>query len=332
MVLPVIAMVGVAAAGAIAGWLNSRDAKKATEAERKRMEALLAKVQDPTFDASKISAPEYQILQKYTPQVSNWVQEAAPTQIKADSQDAMAGRDAQRAALAKLRELGTGVNDIQSEAMINEAITKANIANRGNQDAIRESMARRGLGGSGLELMMSNDSSQAAASRAAENSQAAAVEAYKRKLQSLRDSASLGGQIRDQDVDLSARNAAIINAFNQRTSSAQNDYNQYRDRTYNDAQKYNVGEAQRISEKNKSAAYDNATAERAYINSLKQQGFNNQMSKVTGHQANTAMARDDIRSNSRDNANIISGLTQGVNSAIMYGGKKKKYDYEDDEE
>lgn len=315
----------VAIGGAVAGWLNSKDAAAASAAERARMQRLLDQIQEPNFDMSTIKAPEFKLLQKYTPQVSNYVAEANPTLVKGGSDAAKAGRESQMEALRRLREVAAaGGTDIVGKGMIQQAIDRANIANRGNQMAIRENMAARGLGGGGMELAMAAGAQQAAGNQAAMASQQAAMDAYRSKLQALRDSAALGGQIHESEVDLERGNAGIINDFNRRTAANQNTYNQYRDSSYNDAQRYNIGEGQRIHEKNVGGQYERDVNERAYGNDLKQRKFGNSMDKYRAASGISQMARDDIRANAADKANAISGITQGVVGAMNQGNPAPK--------
>ncbi|HYC63240.1 MAG TPA: hypothetical protein VEC14_00800 [Reyranellaceae bacterium] len=313
-----MAMVGMAAAGAVAGWLNSQEARKASEKERKRMERLLAQLQSPNFDMSTIDAPTYQLLEKYTPQVSDLVREANPTLVKADSEGAKRGRSAQREALERLRQVASTGTDPIAQAEEQAAANRAAIAHQGNVGQIRDSMARRGLGGGGMELALQLDSAQDAAARQAEAGRQAQAEAYRRRLGAIRESAALGGQIRGEDVDLESRNAAIINDFNSRMANAANAWNARRDAAMNEASRYNIGAAQDIANRNVSEGYRHRVGERDTMNDLRQRQFQNDVTKVTGQQSAVNMARDDIRANAKDNANAITGATDTAIGGLMY--------------
>ena len=100
MVAPLVIMAGVAIGTAVISayqqWKQSEAGRNASAAESKKMEELLAKVQTPNFDPSKLTPEDYAVVRKHIPQVAEYVAEANPSLVKADSAGAIAGRDAQQ--------------------------------------------------------------------------------------------------------------------------------------------------------------------------------------------------------------------------------------------
>lgn len=296
-----------AAAGvAIASWLSSEQGRRASEAERRRMQNLLNSIQDPNFDTSDIDFPTFQVLERYVPQVSNFVQEQDPRFIEM-SAEAKEGRGAQLEALRRLQQAGSEEGDIAQDAAINQAARQAAIANQGMQGQIRESFKRRGMGGSGMELGAALVGQQGAAENAALASEAAAVDAYKNRLEALIQSGELGGRIKGEELSLAEKNASILNDFNQRSADNRNRYNRYADETANEAQRYNIGEGQRVYEKNRAGRYDADVRNQNNRNKYSQDRFDNDMAKITGQQRQSAMNQDAIRNNTRDRNEAIQG-------------------------
>ena len=99
MVVPLIIAGGVALGSAIMQYINSKKGRELAAAERAKLEALLAKVQDPQFDASALNPEDYRVVQQYVPQGAPFIEEVAPQITKAQSEGAKAGREAQMNAL-----------------------------------------------------------------------------------------------------------------------------------------------------------------------------------------------------------------------------------------
>lgn len=317
MVLPLVVMGGVMAASAAMQWMNSDAARKATAEERQRMQDVIDKIKDPSFDKSRIQPEEYQVLEKYVPQAASYVQEVAPTVVKAASEGAVAGRAAQMGALQKFRNLGETGEDTQSRILQAQALRDAQIQNQGQQGAIQQNMQARGLGGSGMEFVSKLLAQQGANQSANQSSMNAANSAYQNRLQAMRDAAGLGGQIRNEDVSQEEKNANIINSYNQRMAGGQNAYNQYVAGLGNQAQMHNQQLAQQTANMNVGQRNDYNQNYQKYMNSLAQNQFNNQTQRANMQAGQSAGIVGDIRGNAQDKNNAIAGVAQGAGA--MYG-------------
>ena len=255
MVAPVIAMVGISAASGIAQFLNSERGRRMAKEERARLEGLINKLEAPEFDTAQLTPPELKVLETYTPEVAQLVYEVDPELITADSDRAIQGKQAQDAALSQFQAIARGddpLGDVEIVRAINDAIE-----NSGSQrNAILADMARKGVSPSASaysQLQFQNaGQSQKNMFDASLN---AAVAERQRRDQALGNSANLGGKILGFETDLEKMNDQIINSINQRNTQARRQYLTNRANTLNDAQKYNIGERQRISEANLNNIY-----------------------------------------------------------------------------
>lgn len=239
----------IGVAGAAAQWVNSSNADKASKAEREKMQDVIDKMQRPDFDPSNFTSEEYAVASKYVPQLASYIEEKAPQTVQASSAGE-AGRDAQLSALSRLRNLSDTGDDLQSQVMRQRALGDAAAQNQAQQATIQQNAAQRGLGGSGLEFLQSMLNQQGSAQSASKNAQDAALAAYQTRLDAMKQGAALGGDIRNQDMTEQARNAGIINSYNQRKSEEANRYNQYIANANNQAQQYNMGQQQGVNNAN----------------------------------------------------------------------------------
>lgn len=313
-----IAAGGVAAVSALAQWYNSEQGRKASAAERERVKEMLDNVQSPNFDPAKLSPEQYAVVRKYVPKAASFVAEQAPQLVKADSAGAVAGRGAQMDALNRLRNLSASGTDEQSQLLQQEATNAANVANRGRQGAISEDFRNRGAGGSGLELLAQLTNAQGANEIQAQNSRQGALQAIQTKLQAMRDSANLGGQVRQEDVQMEGANNDIWNSFNQRTAQRQQQYGDNVANTMNEGDRFNVTNEQDIANRNTTNGNEYKKYNQGRDDRLKQATYDNTMGKVKVQAGISDGARQDIRDNTRDTNSAIAGVGQGAQTVLAY--------------
>lgn len=314
----------VSAGSALAQWYNSEQGRKASAAEREQVKAMLDNVQSPNFDPSKLTPQQYSVVRKYVPQVANFVKEVNPKLTMADSAGAVAGRGAQMDALNKLRNLSQSGTDEQSQLLQQEATNAANVANRGRQGAITQDFQNRGMGGSGLEMLSQLSNAQGANEIQAQNSRQGALQAIQTKLQAMRDSANLGGQVRDQDVSLEKGNNDIWNSFNQRTAQRQQAYGDNVANTQNEGDRFNLQNEQDVGNRNTSTGNQFQEYNQGRDDKIKQATYDNSMSKVKTYAGIADNAQKAISDNTRDTNSAISGLGQGVQTGIAYASLQPK--------
>lgn len=327
MIAPLIIAAGVAATAQLASagmqWLNSRDAQRASERERERVRALIDAVQDPQFDMRNINPESLSVLQKYVPETAPYIQEVAPQVVQAQSAGAVAGRQAQLDALGKYRQLMDQGYDPQTAIEMARAQRgMASEAASARQTAQLEAQ-RRGLGG-GLSMLQAGAGAQAQ-DRMAQMQQQALADAAQRRLQATGLYGAMGGQIRGEDVNLERGNIDIINAYNQRMAQAQQNWANAGADIRNQAQLYNVKEAQRVDEANKQARYNAALQQQGQRNTIAQQQYQNAMGRATGQVPMAQWAAQDAYNRAaQQNQAWQAGSDLASKAAGAYAGYKQQ--------
>lgn len=215
----------------------------------------------PQFDASRLRPEDMKLVSKYVPEVAPYVAEAAP-QLVERTAGGKTALDAQMKALEKYQQIGESGSDPIFEAQQAQAARRAQGDAQSRQASILQDFARRGQGGSGLNLAAQLGGSADAMDRAAQAGQQGAADAYTRRLQALSAGAGLAGDIGREDVSLQSRNAGIINDFNERTSKGRQAWEQSRAGAMSDANRFNTTMGQNISNSNVEARNAAAVRER----------------------------------------------------------------------
>lgn len=270
----------------------------------KQNQALYSNINTPDYQQYK--PEDYTLAGSYDPEAAN------ATTVSEDP----ALRSQQQSYLMKLAGLSdTGLSDVDAAGFANARNIADQISRSGTQAAVQNAQAR-GVGGSGLEFAMREQASQDAAGRAQQAGlDQAAQSAKQRALYDQAYGGALGG-VRAQDFSANSANANILNQFNM--ANTQN---------RNQAQLYNLGQAQNIS--NANTTQHNSAQQ--YNNQLQQQMFNDQLEKANGQSgANSGVAKGYAAENASNTANrdantgllaSILGSGSGKNkSALNYGG------------
>lgn len=374
-----VAVVVIAAAVAAAQLYQSEKARGASAKRLKELEAefdalvppeydlspmdppdyITASIPEPSYDFTAITPEQFKIIGKYTPEAAPLILEQKPELIK-ETGAAREGRDAELAALRKLRSISAADKDPELMQAMDEAAQASQIEAQSRSQSVLQDAARRGTLDAGTTLAAQLQGSSDAMESAAGASRDAAVAAHRNKLQALRDSATLGGKIRGDDLDLEARNTSIINDFNQRTSRNKQNWSNDRANMLNDAERYNLGEEQRIADTNTSMLNDARyrerdraddlktrlhgmrVDERGYQNSIKdkyagwkrderdradrlrQTGFDNKMNIAAGKQGLGFKEIDMNYQTAQDRNAAIQGVGNAATSGYMYSNRKKK--------
>jgi hypothetical protein len=216
-------------------------------------------------------------------------------------------------ALSNISEIARGGITDADKAAMEESQLEAGIADRGRQEAVLQSMARRGMSGSGSELAASLSSAQAASGSAAADQRAMVQGAQQRALQAMIQQGSLAGNIRGQGFGEAERRAGaedIINRFNIQNARGVEATNVG---ARNRAQLLTERNRQRIADKNVGVSQSQALQP----NELAQQGFTNRLNvertaKGLGQELPTA-------STAMRTAEIASGLQQNKQYADIAG-------------
>lgn len=306
---------GVLGAGAgIFNYAESQRAQAAKEAETARLQRILDAIQDPQFDPSTITPEDYKIVEKYQPQAAAFIAEQNPQLIQ-ETADMSAGRDTQMAAMRRLMEASKG-NDPEYLAKMNQSARRAQQEAQSRQASILQDAQRRGALNSGMAMASQMQAGAGSMDALAMQQQGQASDSYRNQLEALRGGAALGGDIRSSDMQMQGRNTDILNSFNQRNTANRQAFENQRADVANQGQRYNVGVAQDLANRNVGQRNEAAYGERDYRNKMQQGNYDNQMDRL-GIQAKISGAvRSDIRQRSADKQNAVLGGAQSVSGGI----------------
>lgn len=303
MAFPAIAAIaGVSVLSGLAQYYTAEKARKASQAQLDKIEATFNAIKPPNYDLSieappqmhdellqspKFSDPQaapqfnlnaltpeqFKMIGKMSPEIAGYVAEANPTLLTKTS-DMETGRKAQLSALQRMQEIGKGEFDPQYQEMVQKAARAAQGEAQSRNASIMQDFARRGAGGSGLNLAAQMAASSQGMDRNAQVNQNAASESYRNRLNALMSGAQLGSQIGQEDTSFQGRNADIINAFNDRVSRSRQAYENNRTAALNNAQQYNLGVEQDVSNRNVGAANEFARGNQQRMDELTKYGAN----------------------------------------------------------
>ena len=331
-------MAGLMVAGMVAGSLISgavqyQTAKEATraqkEAAKKAME-IASKLQKPDFNWQKLTPEEFKVIQQFSPQYTEFVAEQAPQVVEMESEAAKAAKAAQMEALGKYRTLAETGRDIESDILTSRARQEVGAADRALKAQMLQDIRRRGIGG-GAEIAASLASAQAAGDRGARMAEDAAMEAARRRLEAIRQTGALGGQIRGQEFTEEARNIDIINEFNRRQAARRQAWAGEQADIANRAQLYNIGQTQTAADRNVELRNLYARENLERENRLKQLEYQAERDKAAMMTGQYGAQADIARQEAQDKSRLIGGITEAGMTGLKYGyeslrDKKKKKD------
>ena len=153
-------------------------------------------------------------------------------------------RDYQMQALSRLQQFGDqAANSAESLGRYN-AVSDANAVAAQREAGIRNQMAMRGQGGTGMEFVLQQQAAQEAANRAQGGALNAAQQAALQRLMGTQAAMSGASNVRGMDSDVGFKNAGIINAFNMANTGQRNAVNMANTDMRNAASAHNLGTKQ----------------------------------------------------------------------------------------
>lgn len=278
-------------------------------------------------------------------------------------------KEAQLAALGSLQELGKGGLSLSDKATLNRIGNDSAQADKSRRDAIINNMNARGMGGSGMELLATLQSNQAATDRQSQMGMDVAGQAQDRALQALMQGGTLAGNIRGQDYSEQAAKAQAKDAIakfnaantlqnNQFNAGQTNNTNQFNASNQLDTNKFNTNTALDVAKtnmaaKNTAGMYNNQGRQDVANNNVginnaqqlqnkftaPQQKFSNDLAKGSAlsgaetNKASAAIAQGDRKAATA--AGQMDGLIKtglGVGSLVMMSDKSSKKDIADIDE
>jgi len=222
---------------------------------------------------------------------------------------------AQNMALTKMQQIADqGGLTAQDRAALAQIQDQQATASRGAQEAITQDAARRGVGGSGVELAQRLLANQAAATRGANAGLQVAADAEKRRMDAINNSATLSSNMRNQSFNEDAQKAQAQDAINRYNNMAVNTNNANNVAARNAAQAANLSAAQNVQQFNISQAQQEAAA-RAAAAQTSWQNLLNQRTTATNAaagQATNAQNASIAANNAATTANNTAAATTGA--------------------
>lgn len=292
---------GISAASSIVGGVSQAilqaQAQGANQATIDQLQSMLAKINQPNFNAGMITPEEFKAVGTYNPQVQSYIAQKAPQLVTGQSAEAQQGADTRNTVLQRYADIAKTGSDAQSQQLQMDASKSAATQAAGTMGAVQNNMAARGLAGGGSELAMKLAAADSSNQANATSSQAVAQSSYQNRLQALSQQGMMGNQIRQEGLGIEGQNANTINSWNQQAQAGQQAVANANTNISNNAQMTNLNTAQGISNANTSA-YNNArTSQQGVANNSAQTAFGDQM---TGFNAQSKLA----------------GVQQGQNNAV----------------
>jgi hypothetical protein len=264
----------------------------------------------------EIDPVKYQQIVSLNPELESAVT-LGPSNFEGISTDGRL-RSAQMNALAKLQQISdSGGMDDQYKADTQNMLNEVNNQNRGNQQAIAQNLATRGLSSGMSEMVQRQMAAQNASNQAASNGINIQAQAQQRALQALMNGANLGGQMQSQDFNQQSSIAQAKDAISRFNTQNQQQVQSNNVANKNNAQQWNATTAQNTANQNTEAS----NQAKYHNNNLPQQNYENQMKKA-GMQMDADMTEQQRKEARRSgNLGFAGNLISGGMSA--YGASKR---------
>lgn len=313
-----IAAIAAPIAGGIMGNQAAAADRRAAEAARAQALAQFMNIQVPDIEQQRISPELVEYLGNYAPGMESALT-LGPSSMEGIALDPRL-EAAQMGALSQLSEIGqTGLLPGEAAAL-RQARRGAAAEAQAKSAQLMDEYARRGMGGSGMELAARLQAAQSGGDRLSQESDRLMEMAQQRALSAMSQGANLAGNIRQQSFGEKSDVAKAQDAIKSFNLQNQQGVQQRNVGSANQAQLRNIQEQQRLSEAR--AAQKNMAQQ--YNKELLQSQFGNQMQLAgarAGQYGSSATAAQDQAKRTADMwANIGSGIGTG---AAAYGQKKQ---------
>ena len=245
-------LVAAAAAQVISGVVASNSASAGRRAAANKQKLILQRIdglQIPDIEKEKLALKEFQSAGVLTPEQEEvfTAPDSKLEQIIADPRLTQA----QYGGIEALTEIAEGGGlRAEDRAKLEQAKQEAGIAARGRREASEQSLRRRGLGGSGLEVQATLEAEQAAAERLGQEAFRTGGAASERALEAILQRSKLGGDIRGQEYGEQANAAQAADRINQFNVNQRSAAERRRVDSANRAAAANLAQKQSTSDKN----------------------------------------------------------------------------------
>lgn len=305
------------ALGGLAGLFGGKGKDSAAaQAIQEEIEQLKA-IGIPSIEAQKITLEKYKSAGQLTPELEQ-VFTQGDSELKSIQEDP-ALRDAQKAAIAKLQDIGnSGGLTLEDRVALSTIQNQANTDDKARQGAILSNMAERGISGSGNELAARLASSQAATNRQANQDLNVAATAQKRALDAILQGGTQAGQLRAQDFGQASTVASAQDRINQFNTQNKQQVNAANTGINNNAQQVNLTSAQNLSNKNTDLSND----QQSFNTGLIQKDYDNRINKA---KAIGGLNTDAAKATQDQNATNATAFGNTLTAAGGFGRQLGEY-------
>lgn len=302
-----------ALAGGALGFLGGSDDNSADIYQQ----MLAAAQQIPLPVLKELHPEEYKIAVRMNPDFEQIVSQGQ-SEMNSISTDPRL-KQAQLSALAKMQNISdAGGRDAQFLSDSSRVQNDLNSNLKGNQDAITQNLATRGMSGGMSELVSRNQAAQSSSNRQAQMEMDLNAQAQQRALSALMSGGQMAGQMQSQDFSQQSQVAQANDAISRfNAANKQQVMGSNTDRK-NSAQEWNASNSQSTSDRNTGSNNDAVK----YNNSLEQDKFNNQLAKTGLANKASAASAETSYNQSRDQDQFLGGLFSS--GATAYAANKKK--------
>lgn len=266
---------------------------------------ILPQYQNLTLPELKEINPElYQQVVELNPELEDTVK-LGPSAFEGITLDP-ATRQAQMDALSRLEQIGSGELSLMDRANLNQIENEVNRNLKGNQDAIMQNLATRGMSGGGNELVSRQMATQSATNRQADMDMRVRAEAEQRALQALMQRGQIASQMEQADYARKANVAQNQDAISRFNAQNQQNVQQRNVANKNNTQQWNAQNTQNTY--NQNVGLRNQT-QMYNENTRKQQMYDNQFNRANAlagaYQVRGKKAQQDQMSDKEDFGNFM---------------------------
>jgi hypothetical protein len=297
------------AVGGIAGNVMSHADAQEALAMQQQMLQNIQNINTPEAHQLMLALKSYQDAGQLSPQMESLISQG-PSQMSNIQTDPRLMNAAMQS-LQTLQKTGSGALRPEDMAALDQIRDASNNQAQAQKQSILQSMAARGLGGSGAELAAQLSAGQNAANRANEQDQQVGANASQRALQAIAQAGNLGASLQGQQFSQQAQQASAQDAINRYNAMNAQQVGNTNVQQKNAAQQYNLANLQNIMNQNTGVANQQAT----YNAQVPQQVFQNQLAKATGAQPAGNALSNAYNKNAANTQSMYAGLGRGIGQA-----------------
>lgn len=311
--------------GGVAGGIGGTGVDQANTRRENTINEYMMQLQNldmPRYEDLKRTFERYAAGAPLTPQELTSLQDV-DSEITKIHQD-KAAKTAQLEALAGLKARSRGGLTLQDKADLMQAQREIDRQQSGTQKAIMSNMAARGQSGSGAELAARLSAGQAGAQQASQNALNIAAQSRTGAIQALKDSAQMGRQMGQDQLDFDAMKAKAADETRRSNLERLQASMQYNVGAQNTAKLANFNRANNISDSNVQLG----NKEQSDNKDLLMQDYNNQVNRLNGQYQLKRAKADEGVANAQNQADGIGGMLNSVGGIAggfkgMSGGTSK---------